>query len=479
MLHILLSYSPIPSVLLISDLLCHVLQDEVFHVPQAQQYCSRNFSHWNPMITTLPGLYLSSVLWVEPLSWLLRTTPSSLCHTAALRAQNVVLLVLVFFLQHWLLRKLHVPGTGSQRLFGNPQPNLDPLNSALSSAISPLLSPELLLSALNLTTFPLLFFFGFLYYTDVGATLMVLLGYALSTQRHHWGAATALVSGVCFRQTSIVWVVFVAGTAGLEIIEPKFFTEKKSPHSHSILTYLTAALKSFFSNIPSLMAELWPYAAVVSGFLVFVAWNGSIVVGDKSHHQASFHLPQVLYYTVFACFFASGQLLLNWRMTHGFAKTLLRPKWFLAAFLLLVLQILAVHFYTYTHPYLLADNRHYPFYVWKNIFKRHEAVKYLLVPGYSLATLWIVYALRRTRTELWVLLYCVCCFVALVPQSLLEFRYFIIPYLLLRLHLPQGTMLSLVAEFGTHTALNVITIWLFLYRPFHWPSSAAEQRFMW
>ena len=30
--------------------------DEVFHVPQAQNYCQHNFSHWDSMITTLPGL---------------------------------------------------------------------------------------------------------------------------------------------------------------------------------------------------------------------------------------------------------------------------------------------------------------------------------------------------------------------------------------------------------------------------------------
>ena len=99
------------------------MQDEVFHVPQAQQYCSHNFSHWNPMITTLPGLYLSSLLWAEPLSWLMQTVPASLCHTAALRAQNLVLLVLLFFLLHLLLRTLHAPRSGSQQSFGNTQPN--------------------------------------------------------------------------------------------------------------------------------------------------------------------------------------------------------------------------------------------------------------------------------------------------------------------------------------------------------------------
>lgn len=33
-----------------------ILQDEIFHVPQAQQYCYGNLRSWNPMITTPPGL---------------------------------------------------------------------------------------------------------------------------------------------------------------------------------------------------------------------------------------------------------------------------------------------------------------------------------------------------------------------------------------------------------------------------------------
>jgi len=31
-------------------------------MPQVQAYCVGNFSHWDPMITTLPGLY--SVSWI-------------------------------------------------------------------------------------------------------------------------------------------------------------------------------------------------------------------------------------------------------------------------------------------------------------------------------------------------------------------------------------------------------------------------------
>ena len=47
----------------------------------------------------------------------------------------------------------------------------------------------LMLSTLSLTIFPPLFFFSFLYYTDVGATFLTLLSYALSTHHHHISSA--------------------------------------------------------------------------------------------------------------------------------------------------------------------------------------------------------------------------------------------------------------------------------------------------
>ena len=47
--------------------------------------------------------------------------------------------------------------------------------------------------------------------------------------------------------------------------------------------------------------------------------------------------------------------------------------------------------------HLLADNCHYPFYVWKNIFRHHEAVKYLLVPAYSVVSLFFIHALCKCR----------------------------------------------------------------------------------
>lgn len=35
-----------------------LLQDEVFHIPQAQAYCEGKFGIWDDKITTPPGLYV-------------------------------------------------------------------------------------------------------------------------------------------------------------------------------------------------------------------------------------------------------------------------------------------------------------------------------------------------------------------------------------------------------------------------------------
>lgn len=36
--------------------LININQDEIFHIPQAQAYCSGDFHIWDPKLTTPPGL---------------------------------------------------------------------------------------------------------------------------------------------------------------------------------------------------------------------------------------------------------------------------------------------------------------------------------------------------------------------------------------------------------------------------------------
>jgi len=115
------------------------------------------------------------------------------------------------------------------------------------------------------------------------------------------------------------------------------------------------------------------------------------VLGDKSAHVATIHLPQLLYLWAFIAFFSFPLLfpslitllklpLLGKRSTS--LRILLTGATTCAA---LVVTLGLVHFNTLIHPYTLADNRHYMFYVFRYTILRHPAIKYLLAPIYILA----------------------------------------------------------------------------------------------
>lgn len=60
------------------------------------------------------------------------------------------------------------------------------------------------------------------------------------------------------------------------------------------------AVLSVFNVLPALLETIAPYAAVLAGFAAFVAWNGGIVLGDKSNHIPTVHVPQAYYFLGFS-----------------------------------------------------------------------------------------------------------------------------------------------------------------------------------
>ena len=115
-----------------------------------------------------------------------------------------------------------------------------------------------------------------------------------------------------------------------------------------LISYPLSAVTSILTNLPILTVKLWPYLVVVICFVTFVVKNGSIVVGDKSHHVASFHVPQLFYFVIFSCAMAAPFFLFNLRLMAGFLKVLLtRKRWMSAYVCLLGLTAMAVHYYTY------------------------------------------------------------------------------------------------------------------------------------
>ena len=124
-----------------------------------------------------------------------------------------------------------------------------------------------------------------------------------------------------FRQTNVIWMVFIAGLSVLDILgslphviqEPRFGPLKRlkkrgSTKNHRQLDSLFFQTLDFFAlaleNYASLFKKLWGFIFAGILFCAFVIWNGGIVLGDKSHHVVTQHWVQLYYFASFLTFFA-------------------------------------------------------------------------------------------------------------------------------------------------------------------------------
>jgi alpha-1,2-glucosyltransferase len=198
--------------------------DEVFHVPQAQAYWDHKWFHWDPKITTPPGLYIwSYVLCAAALA--LRGSPKEL-NAEALRATNVA--AAAVFLP-WRLQTL----LDALRKVRNTRPS----GAWLSHTV------------LNICLFPPLFFFSGLYYTDIVSLLVVIEAYNWDIKRSA-GSGSLLKTAVfvaiglaalVLRQTNIFWVAIFLG--GLKVVRKLRQSSKASQASSPL-----QVIQSGFNN---------------------------------------------------------------------------------------------------------------------------------------------------------------------------------------------------------------------------------------
>ena len=207
------------------------------------------------------------------------------------------------------------------------------------------------------------------------------------------------------------------------------------------------------------------------------------------------------------------------------------------------IMLAIVHFNTLVHPFTLADNRHYVFYVFR-LLLRHPSVKYLVVPIYFICAWAAITALgglpgtdapkdphakeaNRNETRLrlppaaptlaegnrisFVIVWAIATALSLTTAPLVEPRYYIIPWLMWRLHLPiqdpplpngadrltteKGGRMPTLEVLGSKKhkhnhrlwfesvwflAINWATGYIFLHWGFAWPQEPGRvQRFMW
>ena len=202
-------------------------------------------------------------------------------------------------------------------------------------------------------------------------------------------------------------------------------------------------------------------------------------VGDKSNHVATLHLPQMLYIWPCVVFFSFplifphvlaaiippgyiattfiGPYESHGRNEHLYKRTIV----YSIAALLSILVVIQKN--TIVHPFTLADNRHYVFYVFRMLL-RHPSVRYIVAPVYfvcgwtALQTFCtpssspidgeskdtrstnkdapLTDEIRRPVTASYVLIWLTTTAMTLVTAPLVEPRYFILPWIFWRLRIP-------------------------------------------
>ncbi|KAL9110616.1 MAG: hypothetical protein Q9227_004793 [Pyrenula ochraceoflavens] len=529
--------------------------DEVFHARQAQAYWAGNWTTWDPKITTPPGLYVFTYLfnllpnWLWPSEW-------KGDNLQIMRVFNVFMLSYLLLFQGWklLYYQRRMGGWGFLAMENRAH------------------------AAINICLFPVLFFFSSLYYTDVISVCIVLE--AVFWHDRQGGSDNLfsiknfllLFSGLLsltIRQTNIFWVAIYLG--GLQVVRHQ---SARGPGGQGLLHAFSVAwtqgrfrdaavteatIEDYLDIVVSLpvavagealdlLPTMWPYLTLLASFAAFVLWNGGVVLGDKDNHIASIHVPQMLYIWPYIIFFSWPLVLPH--ILHFLRKPQLLfnrlPRlWLLAIFT--IASFLAVHYNTIIHPFTLADNRHYTFYVFR-ILRLHPILFYLAIPVYLFCAWLAIIALgdlpqsappsplpspssskrapqqNKSTSTLnsnptqplrisWLLIYLLSTTLSLITAPLVEPRYFIIPWVLWRLHVPshsapffsptttqqqnldtEKALLKnasrleafkaydhrLILETMWFLLVNWVTGWVFLYCGFEWAQEPGKvQRFMW
>ncbi|KAF9535485.1 glucosyltransferase [Crepidotus variabilis] len=438
----------------INTIVTEPYMDEPFHIPQAQAYCRGDFETWDPKITTPPGLYI--------LSYVLKRIFMFKCNISMLRLTP-------------LLALLAMPIALSQLLSYHKRERLR------AAFWTPL--PE----ALVLSAFPIMWFFGFLYYTEVPSVLLVVCTVVAAAQGDHWLAALLGLMSCSFRQTNIVWVLYAYASSQLMYLRfrrvaPGQPTPIKLHDPPSLVAGPVDLIRSVLSLpkvLPDILPSFVPYTLVLAGFGAFVVWNGGIVLGDKSNHIPAMHIPQLYYFIAATTFFGwpvlasgpGGPITLIMRVKERMFGSASRT---ISTIVVCGVMGVTVKLFTIHHPFLLSDNRHYVFYVWRRIYMFHPLVPYVLIPLY-LACGWAWFLrIAQDQTLLQSLLLPIFVVPTLLPTPLLEPRYFLIPYILLRAQVTDVPTWGVIVEGTWYILINAVTMGVFLYLP-----RDGVGRFMW
>ena len=202
-----------------------------------------------------------------------------------------------------------------------------------------------------------------------------------------------------------------------------------------IITFVHAGIL----NLPSLLCIYWPLLAPVVGFLVFVCKNnGQIVLGDQENHSGSTIHPAMLLHQVAAIFFCIFPLqTLGYLFPHetesnhsrgrekvhfGFKlsrvmKSLLNIIFSYRYLMTLLVCGIIMEYGVLSHPFILADNRHYMFYIWKRVLSQVH-IRRILAVLYAFMALYVWDTMVLQKGFLWSVVFAIALIITLLPAHL-------------------------------------------------------------
>ena len=408
-----------------------IYMDEKFHLQQTLSYYNNQFYSWNDKLTTFPGTFFFGSIFLKIFHFFHFEINENNSIKIA-RLFIAIISILSFIFLSFFKKKNGI----EQDLKFKFQ--------------------------LIICLFPINFFYNFLYYTDAFSifSLIVFFYLNLYTNKSYILRFLSGILCISIRQNNIIWVNFFALKEVINLIGNIF-------NNYS-------GLKKLLNNIFSTIIEFIDILIIDILFIIFLIKNNlSVVLGDKANHKMVFHLAQINHILIFSLIFFP---MLNYKTLRNLNKILNSKKKaarFLLIFCIIICVVFQLNKFSYIHDFILSDNRHYIFYYFKKIYLkdniRHGLLIYLSFT-YSIIINDNLKLLKDTK----IISLLICSFLSLIPSKLVELRYFTPIYIIFiilinynkenfdDLHQYIFNWFNILAHF----AINSITIYIFLFKPF-------------
>ena len=354
-----------------------------------------------------------------------------------------------------------------------------------------------LLAVLCACCWPPHFFASLLFYTDAiaGLTLAVAATKILQSSPHispsgqarHTSTAQLIgwcVAAIACRQTAIVWVGLAVGAVVMVDVQGigSLFPSSVTTARHAVRAVLRRIWRDLTpGTVPSNTDS--PVRAGVCTALLFGAFlwiNGGVALGDVQHHSMGAHLTQLAWL---------GCVLLPWAVSGGVrcARQWATRRSKAIAVVLTLLLAIAAGMTAQVHPFILADNRHVPFYLCRYLLCRSSVAAALAILCGSASFIGVAWCIAYARPMRHKYLYTYAvvgavCWVlgaagSLVPSPLVEPRYFTPALAVAWALMPVPARTHGVGLVAMHV-LNLVAVLVFCLKSFRSPDGSTG-RIMW